>query len=1030
MVCLLSLMPGALSADSAGEQSPAPLPAAQTQRVPVTGRVVDRNGDPVVGATVSAPSVNVVVITDGNGEYSITAPGGDAELQFALLGYTSQTVTVGTRRVIDIVLEDSITVMDDVVVVAYGTQTKATITGSISSVTTKDLLQSPQANISNALAGRMPGLFVVQRSGEPGRDASTLRIRGTGTFAGNQDPLVMVDGIESSNYNNIDPNEIESLSILKDASATAVYGVRGANGVILITTKRGIVGPPQISLSTNVAVSNFPFLRENMNSYDYTSSYNKALAYDSYVTGNYTLRWSEDAIENYRTGTDPVLYPSTDWYDYMLRDFSSQTQSNLNIRGGTERVKYFFSLGYFTQNGMLDTDVYPQNYDYQIKYRRYNLRSNFDINITNNLTASFDISTQMDDTRGPNWETGLLMEMLSSVPPNTTPGIIDGKLVTIGSITNDTWNPLFAYDKGWHTDYANTLNGTVRLNYKMDFLLKGLEARGNVTYKNYNLNIKKYETSGISYDARRTETGDLVLRPTGDAMEMRYGEEVRRNRRMVLEAGFYYNRQFGDHTVAATTFYTQTKYHDPTLAFLIPNGYQGLLGRLEYNFRQKYIAEFTMGYNGTENFAEGRRFGFFPSASLGWVPTEETFFPKNDVVTFLKLRATYGIVGNDRIGGDRFLYRPTAYTYYDNAYYFGETGSSYQSYQGSREGKLGNPLLTWEKKKAFNVAVDFRLLKDKVGLTLEYFDERRDNILYNRGTVPGIVGMEMPAYNLGSMKNSGWEGELSYDDRFGEFGFFAKANYTFARNMIVFQDEAQWAYPYLYRTGQRSGQFFGYVADGLYNSWEEVNDVNRPVYQWSNNRIQPGDVKYKDINGDGRITSDDVVPIGYTNFPEVVFGLSVGGSYNGFDFSVLFQGATNVSSMPSRRTMRGFFTATSASQDIFLRSWSQENYDAGKDIAYPRFSVSNDDHNYQTSTFWLEDATYVRLKNMEIGYTFRGNLLQAIGVQGLRLYANGNNLITWCNLRQGEDPEYPQLSAGSEPYPLTRTFNLGVNINF
>lgn len=1006
-----------------------PEAAVQDDGITVTGVVRDEGSQPMVGAIVYSPEYNIATMTDNKGWYSITVPRTGVEIQVSFIGYKTFSFTVGNKAVQNVLLEDETHTLDDAVVVAYGTQRKATVTGSVAAVSTKDLLQSPQANISNALAGRMPGLLSVQRSGEPGNDASTLRIRGVGTFAGDQDPLIMVDGIETDNYNNIDPNEIESITILKDASATAVYGVRGANGVLLIQTKRGETGKPKVSLSTNVAFTTFPELRENMNSYEWASGLNRAYAYDSYISGSYTPQYSGEVIEHYRTGDSPILYPSMDWYDYMLRDYSMQTQSNINIRGGSKRVKYFFSLGYFTQNGMLNTDVMPQDYDYQVKYRRYNFRSNFDINITRDLTASIDISMQIDNKRGPNWGVEGLFEQLSSTPPNASPGVIDGNIITLNQVTNSSWSPLTAYNKGWVDNYGNTLNGAVRLNYKMDWLLKGLKLRAAISYQNYNMEKKTFQTEKVTYDARPGEGDQILYVPNGDPQVTRTGSEASRNRRMYLEGGIEWNNTFNGHSVGALLLYNQSKYHSPDLAFLIPNGYQGVVGRVTYDYEGRYLAEFNIGYNGTENFAEGRRFGWFPSFSLGWVPTDEKFFPKNDILTFLKFRGSYGVVGNDKVGGDRFLYVPTSYTFEDGVYNFGEVGTTYQSYRGSYEGKIGNEYLTWEKAKKLNVGLDAHFIKDKIALTVEWFLENRDNILTNRGTIPSIIGANMPAYNLGRMRNTGWEGELSYNDRWGEFRFFAKGNFTYAHNTILEQDEAQWPWAYQYRTGHSYGQFFGYIAEGLFNTWEEVNDVNRPVYQWNNNKMQPGDIKYKDVNGDGYINDQDIVPIGYSDFPEIMFGLSIGGSWRGLDFSVLFQGATHVSTQPSRRTTRGFYTNTGASKDL-LKSWSYERYMAGEEIVYPRYSVTNDTHNYVLSTYWLEDATYLRLKSAEIGYTMTTRWLSKAGISSVRIYLNGNNLLTFCNLFPGEDPEYPTMEANSEPYPLTRVYNIGLNINF
>lgn len=993
----------------------------------VSGIVLDESGLPVIGATVMVNGSGSGTVTDVNGHFSIEASE-NSQLKVSYIGYETKIVEVNGKIVLNIFLNQSQKNLEEVVVVGFSTQKKATVTGSVAAVRTKDLLQSPQANISNALAGRMAGLLSVQSSGEPGKDASTLRIRGIGTFAGSQDPLIMVDGIESTTYNNIDPNEIESLSLLKDASATAVYGVRGANGVILITTKRGELGKPKISLSTNVAVTSFPFLRGSMNAYDFATSFNKAKAYDSYVTGNYTQPFTASDIEKYKTHSDPVFYPDMDWYKYMLKDYSYQTQTNLNISGGTEKIKYFVSLGYFTQEGMLNDAIYDAGYDYQIRYKRYNLRSNFDINITKNLLASFDISSQIGDLRNPNWSMGGLMESLSSATPIASPGVIDNKIVTIPTPLGQGWPPPVPFDHGWNHSYENNLNGSVRLNYKMDHLLKGLSMRGAVSYRNSNTDSKNYNLNGMSYNAQETSEGIMYL-PTGDPTPMQFSWTIQKKTNIYMEGGVSYVQKFGDNNISGLILYDQSKTYDPNLTFLIPSGYQGIVGRVTYNFKNRYLAEFNIGYNGTENFAQGMRFGTFPAYSFGWVATDEPFFPQNKYVTFIKVRGSYGTVGNDKIGGDRFLYLPTAYTYTSNAYYFGTETGSRQGYKGSLEGKMGNPVLTWEKANKMDIGTDMKFLDNKISLTVDYFQEKRDNILWNRGTIPAIMGADMPAYNLGKMKNSGFDGEIAFNDRIGKFNYFIKGNYTYAHNVIVYQDEVARNYEYLYVTGQRYGQFFGFVADGLYNSWAEVNDPNRPIYQWSNNKIQPGDIRYKDINGDGKIDDNDKVPIGYSNFPEVMYGISLGGEWRGFDFSVLFQGAAKVSNAPSQRTTQGFYNNTGANNDL-LKSWSQERYDQGLPIVYPRFAADNGKNNYVLSTYWLEDASYVRLKNAEIGYTVRGKLLKRSGLSSLRIYLNGNNLITWCHLFPGEDPEYPTGQPNSEPYPVTRVYNLGLNINF
>jgi TonB-linked SusC/RagA family outer membrane protein len=1028
-----------------GKASPTENSVSQQQGLTVAGTVKDPNGIPLIGVSVAIAGSRNGTVTDVDGHYSVTISGEKAELRFSYLGFQSQTVKVGTQKTIDITLSEDVTVLDDVVIVAYGTQKKETIVGALASVSAKDLLQSPQANISNALVGRLPGLIAVQRSGQPGRDASTIRIRGIGTFAQKnqdrpddpdpQDPLIMVDGIESSNFNDIDPSEIESFTILKDASATAVYGVRGANGVVLITTRRGAAGKPRISFSTNVAATNFPFLRKNQNSYDYTRTYNEALKYDSYVTGSYAPRFTEEDIEQFRLGTDPVNYPSTDWYEYLLRKFGYQTRTNFNVSGGTDKLKYFLSLGYFTQEGMFNTSIYDPGYNYQAEYKRYNLRSNIDVDVTKNFKVSFDISTQIGDIRDPQWSMGGLFEGLSSSLPFASPKVMDNHIVT------NKWGgttPMTPFDKGWKQTYENNLNGSVRLNYKMDYLLKGLALRGAVSYRNFNSDIKDYRVDGMNYIVVDVE-GESKYLTNSEPKEMQTGWDIGKNTRIYLEAGLDYARTFGNHTVTGLVLYNQTKFNAPWLEFNVPNGYQGIVGRITYNFKHRYLAEYNIGYNGTENFDVGKRFGFFPAYSLGWVLSEESFFPKNDVATFIKFRGSYGSVGNDKIGGDRFLYRPTTFIrpnvqYGLNAgsnpssYFWGE-GQNLVGHLGYLEGKIGNPDLTWERADKLDAGVDLKLWKDKINITFDYFKETRNNILWNRQTVPAIIGANMPAYNLGKMQNTGWEGEISYYDKIRDFQYFIKGNYTYAHNQVIYKDEVVRTYSYRYETGQRFGQFFGLVADGLYNTWEEVNDPNRPVYQWSNNLIQPGDIRYVDINGDGIINDNDQAPIGYSNFPEVIFGFSVGGEWKGFDFSVLFQGADKVSNMPSRRTIQGYYTNTGANADL-LKSWTRERYEAGLPIVYPRYAADYGNHNYQWSTYWLEDASYVRLKNAEIGYTFRGEILNKAGINSVRLYANGSNLITWANMFPGEDPEFPTGENNSEPYPLTRVFNLGLNVNF
>lgn len=1008
----------------------------QSKQRKIIGVVADSSGEPIIGASVRVQNVESTkgTITNVDGRFEITGPTTAFKIEISYMGFRKKVIDIVPKQnQYNIQLEEDTQLLDEVVVVGFGVQKKETVTGAISMVQTKDLVQSPQANVSNMLAGRMPGVLAVQRSGEPGDDYSTLRIRGVGTFAtgeGTQDPLVMVDGIETTNFNNIDPNEIESLSILKDASSTAVYGVRGANGVILITTKRGTQGKPQISYSGNFAVNKFTDIRETMNAYDYTRLYNEARKYDAYITGGYTPKFSDEDIEKYRTGEDPIFYPDVNWYDLMLRKSSFTTQHNVNVSGGVDRVKYFISAGYYNQQGLFNQTNLLEGYDVQSAYERFNFRSNLDFEVNKRLSIKLNIASQMETRTGNAGETGRLMEAIARANPIITPGVVDNKIVDLGSSTE---NPLLNfYQNGYRKDYRNHLNGSVGFKYKIPGV-EGLQFTATFSYESYYRHQQKYtKNPPLTYSVRRANDGELIFQPKTMEKPFSYSGEFGKNRRTYLEAGLNYNRTFlKNHTVTALLLYNQSSRVDPSLEYKVPNSYQGIVGRVTYDYKSRYLVEFNAGYNGTENFAEGRRFGFFPAYSVGWVVSEESFFPKTDIVSFLKVRGSYGEVGNDRIGGDRFLYLPTAYTTGGGQYYFGEVGSTYTSYTISNEGKIGNPYLTWERAKKSNIGVEASFWKNRIRITADYFLEKRDNILANRKSYPIIFGGSLSASNLGKMKNSGLDMDITFRGTYRDLNYWLRGNYTYAHNKIEYQDEVDVPWKYQHRTGQILGQYFGLICDGIYNTWDEVNDPNRPKSSWQNNKIQPGDLIYRDINGDGIINSDDEVPIGYSNFPEIVYGFSFGGDWKGFDFSVLFQGAGNVSLQNSRLFTRGFGENFSAPKSL-LNSWSKERYEQGLPIDFPHLSEGDvtQKHNYQNSTFWTRDASYLRLKNVEIGYTLSSKFLKKLQISSLRIFVNGTNLYTWSDMLQGVDPEAAQQATNYESYPVTKVYNVGLNVKF
>lgn len=1030
------------------------LTAQQPSRT-VTGTIMDSKGEPVIGASVLVKGTTIGINTDLNGNFQVNLPAGSNTLVVSFVGMKTQEVDIAGKTSISVKLTEESLSLDEVVVVGYGVQKKMTVTGAVATVKSQDLLATPVSQVSTALIGRSAGLLSAQRTGEPGEDAATLRIRGIGTFSGSQDPLIMVDGIESNSYNNIDPNEIESVTVLKDASATAVYGVRGANGVLLITTKRGKVGKPQVSYSANFASNQFAGLRKRMNAYDYASSWQLARKYDSYLTGAYAQLFTDDDLQKYKDHSDPIFHPDADWMSIMLKDVSYQNQQNLNIRGGTEGVKYFISAGLFHQGGLFNnTKLIPDYFDMQTVYNRYNFRSNFDFKITEKLSASVDVSTQIGNKNGlNNDDASSILRLISISNPISVPGLYQGMPLSVQSPVAGSNNPLTNfYGTGYAKKYTNNLNGSIRLNYDLSAITKGLTVHALTSYRNYNVHTINFYKSLLTYTAlgRDPKTNEPIIVPNNDDGPVSMGESVAKNRQTYSEFGLDYARRFGDHNFTAKIMYNQGKTFDPNFQYVIPKGIQGLVGRVSYDYKGRYMAEFNMGYNGTENFAKGKRFGFFPAYSVGWVASDENFFPKNNIVTFLKFRGSYGEVGNDQIGGDRFLYNPSAYTILNGngnaspsaaAYNFGLTGISASPYFGAREQKMGNAGVTWERAKKTDLGFEIKLFKDKFSLSADYFKERRDNILSAYGTIPEISGVLpiLPAVNLGKMKNEGFDGEVSLNLKTGEFNYFIKGNFSYAHNTILFRDEVFTPYPYQMSTGQSYGQLRGYIAYDLYNTWDQVTEAYRPKTSAQNNLIQPGDPNFKDVNGDGVIDQFDSGPIGYSDFPEIIYGINLGGDYKGLDFSFLFQGAGHVTFSASDNYVN-HFNAFSGVPEYFLNSWTNEKYLNGELITFPRLFVNGGGTSTAgySSRYYYVNAAYLRLRNAEIGYTIKENgIFRLVGISNARIYLNGSNLLTYAPKMQrsypGVDPEDQGNYKGDsnrEPYPRTRVFNVGVNINF
>lgn len=1015
---------------------------AQNRSMTITGIVVDEKGEALVGVNIiENGSPQNATITNVDGKFTLRVSSPSAIISFTYIGYFSRKLAAEKVKGEVILIED-IKSLEEVLVVGYGTQKKETVTGALASVAGKDLLKSPVANVSNALAGRLPGVSFVQRSGEPGNDQSIIKIRGMGTM-NDSSPLIIVDGVERSSMEGIDMNEIESVNVLKDAAMTAVYGIRGANGVIILTTKVGRESKPTVSFSVNTSVQTPTIMPDFLNSYDYAVLKNEA--YQNDYPGNAPLFTPLD-LEILKNGYDPIFYPNTERYKTLLKDMSFMSQYNANVTGGTKMVRYFVSLGYLTQDGQYDTKELKSlnlGFDPNPRYNRYNVRSNFDIQMTKDFSASIKMGNQIENKHySGNTASDIFFNLLQK-PPMSGVGVVDGKLVN--GYINDPLSVVISRgatsasslaSNGYVEHITNTFNINVALKYDFSSLItKGLTARAMYAYDHYYRNRKNRQKAIDTYSVTRDpNTNEIVFIQTGFAGAFTYSEDMAVNRVEYFESALEYDRTFdGKHKVGALLLYNQRKVHDHTLAYSVPAGMQGLVGRATYSYNNKYLGEFSMGYNGSENFPIDRRYGFFPAFSLGWILSEESFFPKNDYLNYVKLRGSYGETGNDKLGSNRFLYLLGSYEYSnatENAYMFGTTGLDEQRYGAALEGKIGNKQVTWERAIKQNYGIDLYLFKSKLNLIFDYFAEKRNDILIDRQTVPSFSGIAaLPAANLGKVQNNGFEVEFKWRDKINNFEYYFGGNFTYSKNKILHKEEATKMYPWMMDTGFSIGQQKAYKSNGFYNYLEEV--YNRPFYSFYGNKVQQGDLKYIDIDGDGIIDQKDVIPVGFSDIPEIGYGINLGGNWKNLDFSVLFQGTGNVSIFQREMIAVAFHVDWYMTLEEHKNRWTQERFDNGEKITMPRLSNigQNSPNGDMTalSDFWNKDAKYLRLKNLEIGYTLPKSMLNEINLQSLRIYANGSNLFTLTSLKN-YDPESP--TGKGLVYPQMAVFNVGLNIKF
>lgn len=1015
------------------------------QKAKITGTVKEDNGEPMVGVAVVGMDgqTKVGTQTDIDGKYEISVnPKGT--LRFTFLGYEEVEVNVEGKTTINAVMKMAqAQELESVVVVAFGTQKKVTLTGSVANLGGEELIRSPAPSLANSISGRIPGVQTVQYSGRPGADDPQIFIRGVNTLStSGAQPLVLVDGVERS-FTQIDPNEVADISVLKDASATAVFGVRGANGVILVTTKRGQLGKTSVEASASYGWQSKVKFVSFADSYTYAKMYNYTQLTDGVDPKD--LRFDETALNHFRLQDQPLLYPSINWMDYIMKDYAPQTQYNVNVTGGNEKAKFFTSIGILNQDGLFNSFDTDPNMTF--KYNRYNYRANLDLDLSKYHFLSISLGGRVEQTNDIGLGEEELFKYLMAAAPFAGAGIIDGKRIIaneryVGKTNGDAlWR---YYGLGYKRDTKNVLNLDLQYRLKMDFITQGLNFSVKGSY-NSDYTKRKERTSGrpsyrpIEIDGENGEK-KIVLERMGDSWPLSYGNESSWfGRNWYAETSLNYARSFGNHNVTALFLYNQSKTYYPAQYSDIPTGYVGLVGRVTYNYATKYLLDVNAGYNGSENFAPGRRYGLFPSASLGWIISSENFMKGQSLISYLKFRVSIGKVGNDRMGDSRFLYLPDSYefnypdpgkgnNYYKETptYQFGTTNNTW--FTGVYENKIGNPAVSWETSLKQNAGFDMKIFKDCLSVNFDIFKEHRTNILINNSSLLAAPSAQKPvSINYGIVDSWGYELQVTWADKIGDFNYSFAPFIAFSRNKVIEKAEVPQVYPWLQTTGLPVGQPFGYEFFELYEPGKTETKYKGkygkefPNQVVANSNLKRGDATYVDLNDDGKIDSYDRHAIGHPDYPEYTFGANIFLSFKGFDLSMTWSGVTNSSRllMSAFRPQFGEQKIDPLLQWVADNSWTETNTNA----VLPRISFANESQNTATSRIWLVDASYLRLKNMELGYNFK-NIIPA--VKGLRVFVNGTNLLTFSSFK-GNDPENDNVRL---KYPMMRLINIGARITF
>ncbi|MFC3198646.1 SusC/RagA family TonB-linked outer membrane protein [Parapedobacter deserti] len=984
-------------------------PLASMAQEPASGRVDDQYGYGLAFVTIHDQAGVSHGQTDENGAFTI-ALADTATLVFRLAGYEAvrQFVRPGQQGITLVMGPDSRTAIVDL---AFGQQAHHAVTAAVATVSSTVLRETPVPTLSNTLFGRLPGLTVMQGSGEPGYDAPQMLIRGKGTYQDNSF-LIFVDGLETP-FDQLSVDEIETISVLKDAAALSQFGIRGANGALWVTTKRGQAGKTRITLNARNGWQQPIALPRFVDAYDYARLYNEALQNDGLAP-----RYSSDELEAYRTGEDPYLYPNVNWYDEVLRSYAPQRDASLTFSGGGQTARYFILLGYNRNEGLYaNTDrdrVENSNADFQ----RYNFRANVDMQLSKYVSAAMDLGGRIEDRYFPNFNGPQLWDNMARFPANAYPV----------RNPNGTWggNALFfdnpvasVLDRGFNSSTDRNLMATLRLTEHLDFITEGLSLRQTVAFNNWHRgNYNK--TRNIAVYELSTQTGEdgqqeLIYRQHGTRTDLSIDQGGNDQwNRTNLQFSLNYDRNFGVNGISAQLMYYQDVY--AVSGNNVPYANQSVMGRFHYGYADTYFAELGFSYSGSERFPAGNRFGFFPALSGAWLVSNEEFLKGSTAISYLKARASVGLLGNDRLVGPRFAYQQDFY--YSGNYYFGPGNNSFGTIV---EGVPGNPDISWEKSLQYNLGVEATMY-NRLDIGLDaYYENRWDILATDDGTVPSYVGLGSAYRNMGEVNNWGFEATASYRKALGDLTYHVGGSVFYSRNKVVAMNEVVRAEPYLYRTGHPVGQPFGLQADGF---WEAADFdgsgsllPGRPVSTFA--PVQPGDIRYVDQNNDGLIDENDYVAIGNAFEPALSYTMNVGGAFKGLDFQVFFQG-TGERSLFLGGT---YFWALQNDNNIPVMALNRWTPQTAGQANYPRLSTLPNDNNYQNSSFWMRSGAMLRLRNVELGYTFPRGWQQKLRLNNLRLYVSGINLATWSSV-QGTDPE----SIGG--YPPLKSYNVGLTAQF